>query len=571
MPITIPRYEPQAQQEQSPNARFTADPSREAFGGGQSAEKLTNASTDLAKTILDEKRKADEIVVTDFNTKLTQLKNNLIYDPQTGLMTRKGKDAFSAPEEYHQRFDKEADKLQEGLSSDYQRNLAARARESQKSDLDTAIQRHVFNESKTFEEETTTAALQAGQDDAVLNYHDPNKLQNALDGIKGTLYRWADRNGIPQNSDILKQKLEDMVSKTHTGVIERMLANGEDLKAKGYYDQNKSEVSGKDATLLEKALEEGAIRGESQRKTDEIMSKGLSMSQALEESKKVEDPKLRDALRDRIHQEFTLKEAALRDAQEKNHIQALNVIDQTKSIDKVQSSPMWQSFSQAERTGLISYARAKAEGVQPVTSWDDYYNLKSMASAPATRDEFVKTNLMEYRPKLADSEFKQLVDLQTSLRNGDNKASQHLDGIRSDMDIVNSVLADAGVNTKAKPGTDAAKKANLFRSKVDAEVMKLQERSGKKATNEDIKRISDNLIIEGQTDDGIFGSGLFVGKKRLFEVNPETDKFVIQAKDVPASERAKIESALRRHGQKVTDENILMLYKKKIGGVARGQ
>lgn len=575
MAITIPTFnQPTVQAQAAPNVRIDPGASPESFGSGGAFKEGQQVSSGLfdqsQKIYAEEKHKADEVILTDVNSKLTRLKNQLIYDPKDGLMNRKGKDAFAAPDDLHAKYDSQAEALTKDLSPS-QQEMAKHMVIGHKSDLDSDIQKHVFAESKAYDDETTQAAMDAAHDDAVTNFHEPDKINAALDAQHGTVLRWAQRQGIPESDPIVKQKLEDAASKTHSAIVERMLANGEDLKAKAYYDHVKEmpgQIKGDDMKILDKALEEGSVRGESVRISQDLTKKYPNdMRAALNETDSIKDPKVLEETRRRIKERYNDNDAALKMTNEKNSVSALNIIDQSKNIDDVMKSPMWKNFTHSERAGLISYAEAKRKGTQPETNWDDFYNLKTMAAETTTRDKFLQTNLMEYRPHMADGEFKQLVDLQADLRKGDEKAGAHLDGFRSDQDIVNGALSDAGIDHSAKPGTEEAKRVNLFKSKVDKEVMRIQTDTKKKVTNEDLKRIVDQYMIEGATDKGIFGSGFFASKKRLFEIDPTQDKqFTIDAK-VPSEERAKIEAALKKHGLPVTDEAVLNLYKKKVGGL----
>jgi hypothetical protein len=578
MGISIPKFnQPQVQVSSQPSVRVDPGATAGTFGSGgafKEAQQESNALFDQTqKYYAAEKQKADEIKLTSFNSELTKLKNQLIYDPTDGLMNRKGQDAFGAPEEYVGRFNSQVEELKKGLSNSAQQAAGQRMVEGHLADLDGDIKRHVYAESKAYDEQTTTAALVTAHDDAVTNYQQPEKVRAALDAQAGTILRWASRQGYADSDPIVKQKLEEASSKTHMAVVERMLSNGQDLDAKAYFDQVKgteNQVTGEDASRIEKALEEGSIRGESQRLSLDITKRHGNLSQALAEADKIENSKVQDETRRRIKERFSEAEASRRDMNEKNHINALNVIDKSKNIDDVMKSPMWKNFSNSERNGLISYAKIKSEGLQPSTNWDDYYNLKTIAAEPTTREKFLKTNLMEYRPRMADSEFKQLVDLQTDLRNGGSKASSHLDGFLSDQEVVNGVLGDAGIDPKSDQGTSEGSRVNLFKAKVDREVLRVQEQTGKKVTNEELRAIADRLMIEGATDKGIFGSGFFVTKKRLFEIDPNEDKqFSINTDSIPRDERSKIEAALKKYNIPVSDNAVLQLYKKKIGGLVR--
>ena len=76
--------------------------------------------------------------------------------------------------------------------------------------------------------------------------------------------------------------------------------------------------------------------------------------------------------------------------------------------------------------------------------------------------------------------------------------------------------------------------------------------------------IVDKLMVKGTIEGtGVFG--LFKTNKRLFEVLPG-ETLELDIDDVPEIERAKIEDALESRGKVVNEENILDLYRRKIGG-----
>jgi len=575
MAITVPRStQRQVQETAAPNIRIDPGGSAEAFGAGASNQKVQSAADGLfdqtQKILAAEKAKADEVVLTEFNSKLTHLKNELIYNPKTGLMNRKGRDAFGASESVHSDYDSQVEELKKSLSSRSQEEMANKMIIGHKTDLDGDIEKHIYAESKAYDDETTQAALLTAHDDAVLNYQNPEKVQAALDNQAGTVLRWAKRNGYPDNDPITLQKLEQAASKTHSAIVERMLGMGDDLQAKAYFDSVKAQggqFTGQDMVSVEKALEEGSVRGQSERNAKAIYSQHTDMAQALREADAIDNVKVKDETRRRIKERFADADSSRRDSNEKNHINALNILDNSKNIDDVMKSPMWKNFTQGERNGLINYAKMKAEGIQPARNGEDYYNLKIMAATPELQSKFLKTNIREYVGKVTDSELHELINLQTNGRVG---KGMNLDGFRSNQDIVKGTLKDFGFNPNAKPGTDEIKKVNQFLAKVDQAVMKEQERTGKKITNDEIKRISDNLMIEGTTDNGIFGSGFFAGKKRLFEIDPSTKQFKIESESIPIDERNRIEEALKRNNRPITDMEVLRLYKRKIGGLASG-
>lgn len=566
---TVPIAERQVGVAARPTVRVESNAPIEAFGGGQGLESSLSAGQRLASAsqdiIIKEKQRADDARVKEAYSKLVRAEQDLLLNPKTGAYTKKGKDAFTVPDEYSVQFDKIAGDIESELSSDSQRQMFNEIKMQRKTSFDGDLKQHLSKEAQIYEKQVNESALSATFDEAVLNYKSPEKVAGSLNIQEGIIRDMGEKQGMAP--EVIEQMVSEQKAKTHAGVIERFLSNGEDMAASEYFKANKDSITdGETRMRIEKALEDGSLRGESQRQSDAIMSQGLSMTKALEEVKKIEDPKLRDLVQDRVRGEFALKRAAERDATEQNHISALNILDKNGgNIDEVMKRREWQSFSQAERAGLMNYARNKKEGRDSDTDFELYYRLRRMAVDDPNK--FKEEILPQYVNSLGKSERETLTDIQMKLRSGDGAVKKTLDGFRSDDSIVDDALRTAGINPNAKAGSNDASKVSLFRRKVDEEILRRQEATGKKVTNKDTQEIVDNLMIEGTTKKNLFW---FDTKKRAFELTPEDEAFEIKSDQVPASERSKIEDVLRRRNMPLTEENILKLYGAKLRKLRNG-
>lgn len=544
----------------APNVRVSTDAPLEAFGGGGSAAAAGQAAVGLGKQAFDiaheEKQKADDVATTEAYTKTVALRNQLMYDSKSGAMNRKGKDAFGVSEEYGNKFKQGADAIQESLTSDDQREMYNKIRANEQRDLDSSLTKHTFMEAQAYDKETTVASLATAREDAVMNYQNPGKVQESLNMQKALIESHATRNGLPPEA--VKQQLMDATSKTHEGVINRMLANGQDLAASKYYKEVKPLILGSDATQLEKALEEGTIRGSSQREALAIVGKGDDLTASMQAVDKIKDPKIQDATRERVKQRFQERETATKYASEQNFRTAYTIAEKTRSKDSIPPD-VWQAMEPHQRASVDAYLKKP----DAPTNWNEYYNLKTMAGSTALRDKFVKTDLMTYRHQLADPEFKELVQAQAEARKGDTKI---IDGFRNDQQIVNDALAEAGIDHTPKQGSNDAKLVNRFRKKVDEQVQSFAETNGKKPNNGEMQQIVDTLMVKGVTEKGFFWNT----SKRVFELERGVDKhFDFDVKDVPNHERQKIESALKANGIEVTDDLIVQYYRRAIAGTVK--
>lgn len=508
----------------------------------------------------EERAKEDQVAVLDADNQLSQLGTDL----QTQAFARKGKDALGATKEITQTWKAQSSAIEGTLATDRQKLAFRQRAQARYASLYDAVERHTASEAAAYDQQTTNAALVNRLNDAIANYQDPEKVAGAIAEQRAILTDYGRRTGIAPEA--LTQQLAAVTSRTHAAVIDRMLSNGQDLAAQKYHDQVKDALVGQDAVGVEKALEEGSSRGESQRQADAITAKGGGLTEWLAAAKTIQDPKVRDLVETRLRQTSAEQREAERDRRESLMQSATNIVERTHDITAVPPST-WTSLQLSDREALRHYAEQLQTGGKVHTDWTTYYQLKSLASVedPAVRTRFLQTNLLSYRGSLADSEFKELVDLQAALRKGDSKADEQLRGIRTNAQVVNDALLAVGVDPSPDPKKNKGdvEKATQFRRAVDEQVIELERRTGKKATPDDVQAITDRLL----TSAVVAGKSSFWGTpttRRVYESQPG-ERLVLTIDDVPRGERTQIESALTRGGYPVTDANILKLYTQRIG------
>jgi hypothetical protein len=543
---TVQRYtQGQVQESALPSNRVDARVAEGAFGVAE-AKAIGGAIEQAGKIVKDYTDYADQIKIMEAEGRATALETRLLYDKDVGALNQKGKNSFGLPDTVKADYIKGIEDIRKDLN-ERQKQAFEKIVVNKGLGIDRTIQKHVSNEMLSYDTQETESYLQTKRDAAVAAYNDPQKVQGLIEDQQLALMAHAQRHGLP--SEWVKTKAEGAASQTHATVLQMMMNNGDDLGAEAYYTANKDFFIGKDKIAAEKDLEISSLRGRGQRTSDAIIAKGLSMSEAMEEARKVEDPKLRDETVRRVSEIYVQKRQAERLDLEQSHIAATDLIEKHGTVDAIPPS-VWNKFSLSERSSLIRYADAKTSGKNIKTNWETYYEFKTMASSPELRQSFMEKNLYKHRDQFADAEFKELVNMQTQLRGG--KSPKELDGYRTDSMIV----ADALKEIKIKPGS---KEGVLFHRKVDDEIMAFQDRTGKKASNKDVQQIVDLLRIRGVTEPGVFWGT----KKYNFERIPG-EKFDVKAADIPKEERGKIEEALRRSNLPVNDQAVLELYTRKM-------
>lgn len=529
--------------------------SGENFGGGRAGaaigEGFGRIGDAVEKVAAKEREKANDTATTDYYTRLAAKKQELFWG-QKGVITKRGKDSFGAVDEYGKQFDEYADELEKGMTNE-QLAMVKRIRAKERVEFDGQVMRHISGESKEYQDQTVKAGIMVARNDAVLSAGDLEKVQDKI-RLQEAIYQQT-ASGKP--AALVEAEMKEIRGKTHLAVISRMVDNGADLAAKSYMEKVRVDLHG-ETDNAEKLVRSGTVTGEALRQADQIMAGSTSMEAALGKAGKIADQDVRLATEKRLEHLYSLKEQTKR-RDEENRFQAVDsFLAKNPDPAKVPRS-LWNSLPASDQEKLEKIARDRREGVQPITNWGEYYNLKTMAAAPELRSNFMRVNLLQYRDRLADSEFKELVNAQEGLRKGDEKTGKLLDGIRTDQEIVNTKLKEIGIDPNTKNESDAAKIA-LFRKRIDDMVIARQTETNRKATSKEIEQIVDDLTVQVRTEEG----WLWDTKARKFEVNPG-QKYTVKSKDIPAEERAKIEQVLKRRKAPVTDEAVLRLYKMKVG------
>lgn len=566
MPPVVPTLKPQVAAAGPQRIRTSPDAPIEAFGG-QSADNFNRKNTainNLAGTVEQiiqvEKIKADDARTKEAYSELVNAKNELFWGKQ-GAVNRKGKDAVTISSDYGTEFKKVADRIRGGLSNDSQRSVFDEMYRKEDSEFNGLLLRHSNTENQNYQRATTESVVAAAGNDAVQNLAIPGKVDESIKTQVNALSSYLAQNGADQAT--IDVEVGKVVSNTYASVIGRMLSLGEDKKASEYFAQVKGSITQKETlTNLEKALEEGSIRGESQRRSDEIFAKAPDMVKALAMAKEIDDPKLRDETTRRLKDEFATQDVAKRQAKEQLFEGVMTGIE----TNPTKPDPItWEALTPQQRVAVETRMRQVREGIQPVTNWTKYTDLKELAYNQSTQQQFLEIDLNELRPVMADAEYKELVNIKAGLRKGDPNTKKQLDGYRSDDQVINSVILSMGMNPKPRSVGEQNRIA-AFKRAVDDKVQAYQLQTGKKVTNTELQSIADELAVQVVTERGM----LWDTKKRVYELAPGEAFELADVRSVPSSEVLKIQQALRNKGKPVSDEAVVNVYRQKILGAKTG-
>lgn len=515
--------------------------------------------------IQKERDRADEVALLNAENTLAKWENQRLYDPQQGALSVKGKDSFGLPEMVGGEYDSVANSVESGLNTDRQRAAFARIRASRGISLDLTLRRHVYGEMQAYEGHELQAFLENGQSAAIQNASDPRRVGMELGAMVDAIKQHAPRLGL--GPEQVQHQVEAVTSATHVGVIEQLLAEEKNKAAQVYFDEARSQIKGDAIARVEKALAEGGLRSQSQKLADQILADPALDSISKQEDKAKElagdNADLRDHLNQRLEHANAVKEKADRDQDEATLKNLFTIVDTTHDVTKIPAA-QWQQLTGGQRAQLMEYSDRLTRGVAVETDQPTFYAM--MLQAADTPETFAKQNLLNYRAKLSDGDFKSMVGLQASIRKGDREsADKQLSGFRTTDQIVKDGLTDYGLDPTPKEGSADAKAKAALQGMLDLRVQQQEALTGKKPINEEIRGYLDEIL---STSKDVKGSWWNAFKPGAF-FDRSTRVTDLTVRDVPATERALIEQQLRENRMPISDATVLAAYRWRIMRDAR--
>lgn len=314
-----------------PNVRYSTDVPQGATGVASHID-LRGAEQAIGQVYEREVQRANQQVVRDADAAASKLETDILYDPEKGVLNMRGKDALKGRETVDTTWAKGMGEIEKTLSNDTQREAFRNSAATRHASLYNTVSQHINGELKRYDDDQTKSYVGNEQDAAVAAAVKGVTLDAIADRASMAVARqraaiadWAKRNGI--DPDTKDKILNSAASGTHLAVIEQLTANKDDLTAKSYYNVIKEDLKGDDATKAAKYVEEGSIRGESQRQSDAIMLKHPDdRGAALAEARKLSNPDVREATVAQVNQRFNENNAIDRENEDRDYLSAKNIV-----------------------------------------------------------------------------------------------------------------------------------------------------------------------------------------------------------------------------------------------------
>lgn len=208
---------------------------------GESIGKGIAAFKEIYKEIEREREKEDILRAEDAYNEL-KLTENELRAGENGYLSKKGKDAVTQDivKDYGGKFRQKQMEIGQSLASDRQRELYARRAEVEWIHHQNNLLNHRSKQREEYATSVYKTTLTVEQNDAVVNYNNPNKVESSILRIKAAIDAEGQDKG--WSADQIEGQKKISESAIHRSIVDRYLANDNIGGANSYYKQNKARL-----------------------------------------------------------------------------------------------------------------------------------------------------------------------------------------------------------------------------------------------------------------------------------------------------------------------------------------
>jgi hypothetical protein len=555
-----------------PGARITAQVSPQALGS-DIAKGVGDIASLQKDAFLREKQRQDQIATQDADNQDAQKFQDLLYNPKTGALNTRGKQAFGIHDTVLADYDENVGKIEAGLSNNTQRDAFRQAAAQRKLQLTGALDRHLATEARAYDDESTQGKIQTTLAGITQKPDDWRSIEIDIGNLKRAIAEHGERNGLP--ADKVTASTSEAVTRARVSVIDNLLASGKTADAKTYFTTVGEDITGPVRADITAKLELGDKRDQSRGISDEITLKAPDLKTALEalEKRGIADTKVYDDAKGRLVSHFNLQAAADNAYQNNLVEEAHGILNDPNNQDGILDPRMTAklgSMKSSVRESFESYAAKKASGVPIQTNRFTKEKLYRLATNPASRDQFMdplKTNLRrDYADQLSDADYEMFSKMQADMAADKTKgSSKTYDGILTTEQVIGAVLRQNDIDTSAKDDA-TLKRIDSFRDQLNTHAVAFEQKNQRNITPDELRPIANRLLATATWSEpraGYNPVGWVLGdherSSKSFEV-PNADRIATDIDQVPPDHLERIKKSLVGNRGVATPDAIVRSY-----------
>lgn len=482
-----------------------------------------------------------------------------LHDPDTGALNQIGKTSIENRVTYLAELDAVKQQTLQDITDPLHRAMLEpiinHRIEAAKQQLDI----HTAQQAKVYADGQTVARIQNASSDMVVNAHDWNNPDTPMGAAFATARstKIAEINTLlanasPEERDMKKAQA---MAETHSAIIHDLISQGDTKGASVYMAGNLPEIEkGAPDKLddLRKLLKTSDVRDQSLKLS--LDNPTVKDANAMYQSGKI-SAEVHDELVQRIEHNLA-KQKEQRGEWEKNVAgQAYDWVLKHPGAP-VQDMPpvMYHNLVATGHIGnLASFAKSNG---RPETDDAIYLGLRTMAGEEPAK--FAQLDLMKSRASLSDSDWRHIIEIQSSINKSDAKVLESERVMTGAVKSLKFDLAAQGIDLTPKEGSKSALETNKFMSELHRSLDVAQTQKGAPLKPDEARKIGLDLLKQGYLQ----GSGIFwddkVKKYQMTDAQRGKPFITQKYGDIPENYRIQI----LRENPKASRDEVERIYQR---------
>lgn len=457
--------------------------------GAPIAEAGLKLGSELERINKEEKIKDDKMFVQQEYASFLDAKRDYLYG-DNGLYNKQGQDAINIDKDLDNFYTQQAPTYMQNLKNPEQKQLWQKVMTDDKDADLNRIMVYRQDQLENARQNAFKSVISSKANEAIASM-----MPDAVDEARDFGFISIEEQLQGQDAKTIDQAKLEYMSKIHTGILARLLDNGQGEAARAYMKDNGDEILGSEKAKFEKEIRSGVISEQASRKGREIFDKfGVDNEKQARQfiDKNYQDTDLRDAIikeTEAIYSDERRYEAqAEEQAYESATQQIGDIFGANGSGSIAQAYAIADTMAKAsKRSSLRNYANTVAKGVlsegdQNIrdvkfqTIWDKIAN-REITDISQLNDE-INGELPQKEANKLKTKFYSMRDNETTSFDGEQQA-----------------INEAKAMLKYKPSDkEAVKELGKFTSALSDYIGELEQAKGRKLTEKEKLDAGEDLM-----------------------------------------------------------------------------
>lgn len=217
---------------------------------------VTNSQQNLANSVFkaasDMKDRGDQVQMLTAQRQMDDWEASNLYDSQNGAMAKRGRDAFNLPADVGTKFDTDMAAIRQSLADDGQRTMFDKMVVSRRGSVMRSLYSHERSEMDKYGESEAVATQNSGLNRAVLNFNNPEAVENSLSNAKAAAVQQGRLKGL--GDEAILNMVQEVDSKGRLAVLTKM-ADTDPAMALQFFKENNAKLNAQDSLAASRIMQ----------------------------------------------------------------------------------------------------------------------------------------------------------------------------------------------------------------------------------------------------------------------------------------------------------------------------